>query len=680
MSSQTPPVQTGRLITLTTPLGGDALLAVAIEGREAVSELFRFKLSMVSADAAITAVQLLGKPVTATLNLPKAAARPINGIVTAFCAGARTVDGLRRYEAVLSPKLWLLTRTVDCRVFQHQSVVQIAQTLLSEGGISDYQTKGLTGSHPARDYCVQYRESDFDFLARICAEEGIYFYFQHAAGKHTLILSDSVSGYGDALATKVQHAPPESGLTLAMQSFQIRSSFRSGKATLRDYNFEQPTSDLTASTSTVLDNAAFKSWEVFDYPGGYEQKGDGTALSRTRMEAVEAGYSAAEGQSTLPQFAAGTRFTLSVHEVATEENKTYVLSAVDHRAEDRSHLGNQDGVASYSNTFAAVPSNVPLRPPQLPPRPLIPGPQTALVVGPSGEEIYCDKYGRVRVQFFWDRLGKKDDQSSCWVRVAQTLSGAGFGTQFTPRVGMEVVVVFLEGDPDRPLIVGCVPNGQNLPPYTLPDNKTQSGIKTRSTSQGSAATFNELRFEDKKDAELVYVHAQKDFTREVENDDTLTVRHDQTLTIKNNRTETIQEGNESVTVAKGNRTVAVSEGNESLTVAKGNRSVTVSQGNDSLTVSKGNATTTVSSGNHSVSLGSGNATTTCDGGSITLKAAQSITLKVGGNSLTISQSGMTLKATQITITADAKLQLGAPMVKVNGDGTVQVQGGLVTLN
>ncbi|QTL01711.1 type VI secretion system tip protein VgrG [Aquabacter sp. L1I39] len=662
MSSATPPVQTGRLITLTTPLGGDVLLATAIEGREAISDLFRFKLSLVSANAGITAAQLLGKPVTVMLNLPSSSPRPINGIVSAFSAGARTVDGLRHYEAVLSPRLWLLTRTVDCRVFQHQSVVQIAQTLLSEGGISDYQTKALSSSHPSRDYCVQYRESDFDFLARICAEEGIYFYFQHAEGKHTLILSDSVSGYGDVLATKVQHAPPESGLTLAVQSFQQRSSFRSGKTTLRDYNFEQPTSDLTASTSTVLDNAAFKGWEVFDYPGGYDQKGDGTSRSRTRMEAIEAGYGEAEGQSTLPQFAPGMRFTLSDHEVSAEENKTYVLSAVDHRAADVSHLGNQDNVISYTNTFAAVPSTVALRPPGLPIRPLIPGPQTALVVGPSGEEIYCDKYGRVRVQFFWDRLGKKDDQSSCWVRVAQMLSGPGFGTHFIPRVGMEVVVVFLDGAPDRPLIVGCVPNGQNLPPYTLPDNKTQSGIKTRSSSQGSAATFNELRFEDKKGAELVYVHAQKDFTREVENDDTLTVQHDQTLTIKNNRTETIQEGNESVTVSKGNR------------------SVTVSQGNDSLTVSKGNVSTTVSSGNHSLSLGSGNASTTCDGGSITLKAAQSITLKVGGNSLTINQSGMTLKATQITITADAKLQLGAPMVKVNGDGTVQVQGGLVTLN
>lgn len=644
MSSDTPPVQTGRLITLTTPLGGDVLLATAMEGREGVSELFRFTLSLVSTNGGITAAQLLGKPVTVSLNLPKASPRLINGIVTAFSAGARTVDGLRRYEVVLSPKLWLLTRTVDCRVFQHQSVVQIAQALLADGGISDYQTKGLSGSHPARDYCVQYRESDFDFLARICAEEGIYFYFSHAVGKHTLVLSDSVSGYGDVLATKVQHAPPESGLTLAVQSFQVRSSFRSGKATLRDYNFEQPSTDLTATTSTVLDNAAFKSWEVFDYPGGYDQKGDGTSLSRTRMEAIEAGYSEAQGRSTLPQFAAGIRFTLSDHEVAAEENKTYVLSAVDHRAEDLSHLGNQEAVTSYSNAFSAVPSSVALRPPTLPPRPLIPGPQTALVVGPSGEEIYCDKYGRVRVQFFWDRLGKKDDQSSCWVRVAQTLSGSGFGTHFIPRVGMEVVVVFLDGDPDRPLIVGCVPNGQNLPPYTLPDNKTQSGIKTRSSSQGSATTFNELRFEDKKGAELVYMHAQKDFTREVENDDALTVRHDQTLTIKNNRTETVQEGNESVTVSKGNR------------------SVTVSQGNDSLTLSKGNATTT------------------CDSGSITLKAAQSITLKVGGNSLTINQSGMTLKATQITISADGKIQLGAPMVKVNGDGTVQVQGGLVTLN
>ncbi len=228
---------------------------------------------------------------------------------------------------------------------------------------------------------------------------------------------------------------------------------------------------------------------------------------------------------------------MSKHEVVSEQGRSYALRTVEHSAQDLSHLGNQSG-----SVFYRIPLHRPARPRPLPatahhPPPLIPGPQTALVVGPSGEEIYCDKYGRIRLQFYWDRLGKKDENSSCWVRVAQSLAGSSWGTQFTPRIGMEVVVIFLEGDPDRPLVVSAVYNGRTCALY-LPDNKTQSGIKTRSSPQGSASTFNELRFEDKKDSELVYMHAQKDFTREVTNDDTLTVSHDQTITIKNNRTET----------------------------------------------------------------------------------------------------------------------------------------------
>ena len=674
------PVQTNRLLTLVTPLGGDVLIATELSGTEGLSELFAFTISMTSTNAAITADSLLGKPVTVKIARPKADPRCINGIVTRFLAGDKTVDGARRYQIVLQPKFWLLTRTADCRIFQNQSVVQIADTLLSEGGITDYKKQGISGSHPTRDYCVQYRETDFAFLQRIFAEEGLYFYFQHEASKHTLVLSDSASGYVDCIDKSVIHAPVTSGETLAVQEWASGFAFQSGKSTLTDYNFEQPATDLTATTTTVLSNSAFKSWEMFDYPGDYTQKDAGTNLARLHMEGEESHYAVSSGAATYAGFCAGTKIVMTKHEVASEQGKPYTLARVEHTAQDRSHLGNQSSETFYRNRFTAIPATLAFRPPRDLRRPLIPGPQSALVVGPSGEEIYCDKYGRIRLQFYWDRLGKKNENSSCWVRVAQSLAGSGWGAQFTPRVGMEVVVAFLEGDPDRPLVVGSVYNGQNLPPYAMPANKTQSGIKTRSSSQGSSTTFNELRFEDKKDSELLYMHAQKDFTREVVNDDKLTVSHDQTITVKNNRTETVQEGNESVTVSKGNRSVTVSAGNDALTVSKGNRTATISQGNDSLTVSQGNVTTMVNSGNHVVKLGSGNATLQCDGGSITLQAAQTITLKVGGNSLTISQSGMTLKATQITISADAKVQVSGAMVNVSGSGTVQVKGGMVTIN
>ncbi|MFG1423601.1 type VI secretion system Vgr family protein [Roseixanthobacter liquoris] len=683
------PVQTDRLLTLTTPLGGDVLIATAFSGTEGLSQLFRFTLSMVSTNTAITPDSLLGKPITVAIARPGADPRYINGIVISFAAADKTVDGMRRYEAVLAPKFWLLTRTADCRIFQNQSVTQIADTLFSDGGITDYQKQGLTGSHPARDYCVQYRETDFDFLTRLFAEEGIYYYFQHANGKHTLILSDSTAGYTDCADKSVQHAQPQSGETVAVQRWESSYHFESGKTTLDDYNFEQPTTDLTSTTSTVLTNSAFKSWEIYDYPGDYTKKDDGTSLSRVRMEAVEATYSVVRGEASYASFQAGSKFTMAKHEVAAEQGKPYVLATVTHEARDPTHIGNQSRDVVYSNSFTALPATVAYRPPPVTRRPLIPGPHTATVVGPSGEEIYCDKYGRVRVQFHWDRLGTNDEKSSCWIRVSQGMAGNSWGALFTPRVGMEVVVSFLEGDPDRPLITGCVYNATNMPPYTQPDNKTQSGLKTRSTTGGDATTFNELRFDDKKGAELIYMHAQKDQTRDVENDDTLNVKHDQIITITNNRTETVSEGNETVTVSKGNRAVTITTGNEDLTVSKGNQTLTVSQGNSTttvsqgnhaLTVSQGNSTTDISQGNQTVTLGSGNATLKCNGGSITLQAAQTITLKVGSNSITISQSGVAISATQVTISGTAKVAVSGPMVSVNGSGTVQVQGGLVTIN
>ncbi len=692
------PVQTDRLLTLTTPLGGDVLIPTAFSGTEGLSQLFQFTLAMVSKQNAISPDSLLGKSVTLQIARPQADPRYINGIVIAFKAADQMVDGMRNYEAVLAPKLWLMTRTADCRIFQNQTVVQIAETLFSDAGVSDYKKQGLTGSHPTREFCVQYRETDYAFLTRILAEEGIYFYFQHTNGSHTLILSDSAAGYVDCADKSVQHAQPEAGDMLAVQHWEAGYFFQSGKTTLNDYNFEQPTTDLTASTTTVLTNSSFKSWEIYDYPGDYETKDVGTSTSRARMEADEANYAITKGRGTYPSFQAGAKFTMAKHEVASEQGRSCVLASVSHEAKDLSHLGNQTTPQHYANAFTALPASTGYRPPPATRRPIIPGPHTATVVGPSGEEIYCDKYGRIRVQFHWDRLGTNDEKSSCWIRVAQSMAGNSWGTLFTPRVGMEVVVEFLEGDPDRPLVTGCVYNGTNMPPYTLPDNKTQSGFKSRSSAQGDATTFNELRFEDKKGSELIYIHAQKDQTRDVVNDDTLTVNNDQTITIVNNRTETVQKGNETVTVSKGNRSVTIAEGSEALTVTQGNQTLTVSGGNSTTTVSKGNASTTVSQGNHAltvsqgnstteisqgnqtVTLGSGNATLQCNGGSITLQAAQTITLKVGGNSITISQSGIALKGTQITLTGDAKVQVSGPMVSVNGSGTVQVQGGLVTIN
>ena len=317
---------------------------------------------------------------------------------------------------------------------------------------------------------------------------------------------------------------------------------------------------------------------------------------------------------------------------------------MEHKAIDETHLGNSTNPSTYSNSFKALPATTVYRPPPDTRRPLIAGPQTAKVVGPSGEDIYCDKYGRIRVQFFWDRDGKNNENSSCWIRVAQVFAGANWGTIYTPRIGMEVVVVFLDGDPDQPLVIGSVYNENNMPPYALPGAKTQSGIKTRSTTKGTSSTYNEMRIEDKKDSELFYFRAQKDFQREVMNNDTLTVSNDQTITVKQNLSETISEGNMSSTISKGNKSIDVQKGNYNLTLASGNMSVQ------------------------------------CNGGNITMKAANSITFQVGSNQIIINQSGVTIKGTMVQSTATGTSKTTGNIVQVNGSGMVKVSGATVTIN
>jgi len=656
------PTQENRLLSLQTPLGKDTIIPSSFSGCEKFSSLFDFKISTVSTNQNIKPEQLLGKSVTLSISRPKSDPRVFNGIVTTFSASYAVVSNLRAYELTLRPKAWLLTKTSDCKIFQNKTVLQITDSIFSDNQITNYKKQGITGSHPSRDYCVQYQETDFDFLCRIWAEEGIYFYFDHKNNDHTLVLSDSVNGYCDCLDKSVIHAPTIQNDTLSINKWDNDSVFVSGKYTLNDYNFEQPTTNLTATTVTTLSNSQFKSWELYNYPGNYTQKNDGQSLSRYRMEQVESAYAVAKGDGNYRGLMPGAKFTMEQHEVKSEEKKKYVLTSVEHTAIDESHLGNTTIESSYSNKFEAIPATTVFRPPPVTRRPLIPGPQTAKVVGPSGEDIYCDKYGRIRVQFHWDRDGKNNENSSCWIRVAQVFAGANWGTIYTPRVGMEVIVAFLDGDPDQPLVVGSVYNADNMPPYTLPGQKTQSGIKTRSTTQGTSSTYNEMRIEDLKNSELFYFRAQKDFQREVMNNDTLSVSNDQTITITKNRSLT------------------VSEGNMSTTISKGNESKTVSAGNQSTTVSKGNVTTDINSGNYNLTLGTGSANVKCNGGSILLQAASSITLKVGANEIVISQSGVTIKGTMVQSTATGTSKISGAIVQVSASGMAKVAGATVMIN
>lgn len=670
--------QTNRRLSLDTPLGKDVLLLTGFTGREEVSRLFRFELDMLSTNDAVDPTDLVGKGVTWSVQGPESEPRYFHGVVSRFAAAGVNLQGLRQYRAEVVPWLWLLTCTRDCRIYQNKTVPQIVEAVFQDLSQTDFDAAQIKGTHNAREYCVQYRESDFDFVSRLLEQEGIFYFFRHEQGKHTLVLADQKGAYQDCAEKEVEYFQGDADFN-RVSRWEHRFEFRPGKWTQNDYNFETPSTNLKSSSTTVLPLKGTDKYERYDYPGGYAKTSDGGALTDLRMEEEEAAYEVVDGASTCRSFSPGGKFTLQKHDCKSEEGKAYALTAVEHEASEPGYVAGVEPGQDYRNAFTCIPATVVYRPGRTTPRPVVSGPQTAVVVGPSGEEIYTDKYGRVKVQFFWDRLGKKDENSSCWVRVAEGWAGKTWGTLFLPRVGQEVVVEFLEGDPDRPLVTGRLYNAEQMPPYTLPANQTQSGIKTRSSKQGSTDNCNELRFEDKKGSEQVYFHAEKDFVREVENDDKLTVSHDQTITVKNDRTETVQEGNESVTVSKGNRTTTISQGNESLEVKQGNRTVTLGQGNNTLELKQGNRSVILDMGGDTLTIKQGNQTTKLNMGASVTDAMQSIELKVGQSSIKIDQSGVTIAGLMVKVQAQTQAQVSGLNVQVQGTAMASVKGAITNI-
>lgn len=650
--------QAHRLLSLTTPLGADVLLLTAFTGREELSGLFHYDLELLSENDAVAARDVVGKGVTWVVQHVDRAPRHFHGVVRRFVAGARKCRELRAYRAEVVPWLWFLTCTSNCRIFQNKTTPEIVSQVFDDLGFGDYELN-LKGHFVKRDYCVQYRETAFNFVSRLLEEEGIFYYFKHQEGKHTLVLADAPSAYRDVPETPVTYALGTRAQN-HVSSWEHRYEFCSGKVAHTDYNFETPGVSLLGDTNTLLDLPGSEKFERFDYPGLYQKKPDGAVAVKLRMEEEEVHHDVATGTSRCCTFTPGGKFTLEGHDCEAE-NQAYLLTAVKHRALDAGYASAGEE-SEYGNTFRCVPATVPFRPARTTRKPVVQGPQTAVVVGPKGEEIHVDKYGRVKVQFHWDRLGKKDANSSCWVRVAENWAGGGWGMLFHPRVGQEVVVDFLEGDPDRPLVTGRVYNANLMPPCTLPDHKTQSTIKTHSTPDGEADNFNELRFEDRKGAEEIYFHAERDFKRVVENNDTLEVgfdkkdRGDQVIKVFNNQSlhvgcKDAGEGSQTVEVWK-NRTATVKTGDETVTVEKGNRRIIVDTGSDSLTIKKGNQTTKV------------------ELGASTTEAMQSIELKVGQSSIKLEPTGITLKGMNIKIESSMLASVKSSMV-------TQVEGGVV---
>jgi type VI secretion system secreted protein VgrG len=653
-----------------TPLPADTLLLEQLSVMESVSKPFEITLQMLSSDATINPKGVLGKDVTVSIDLADGEERYFHGLVRRFVQRGRA-GGFVAYEATVVPTMWFLSLSTNCRIFQAKSVPEIVKAVLDDSKITDYRLS-LVGSYPKREYCVQYRESDFDFISRLLEEEGIFYFFEHTKTKHTLVLADSTSAVKPGPVSKLAMSVVESGDTWGeyIDELEIGSGVASGKVTLVDY-VDTETKRLQTEVGTKS-GAGTDALRLFDYPGQFVAVPDGERLARIRLEEAEVSTHVVTGRSNCRALGSGQKLDVTEH-YRRDANGSYHLLSLSHEGRVGAYRTTDtagEEAFNFETSFVAIPFAVPFRPERTTPKSIVHGSQTAVVVGPSGEEIYVDKYGRVKVQFFWDREGKHDEKSSCWVRVSSSWAGKQWGAIQIPRIGQEVIVDFLEGDPDRPIITGRVYNSEQMPPYALPDHGTQSGVKSRSAKQGSSSQFNELRFEDMKDCEEIFVHAQKDLKTIVLHDETREVRNNRTTTISYDETKTITDGKEVITLDKGDQTITLKQGSQTTEIYQDHK----------LTIKMGDSTTEVSMGNQTTTVKMGNISTKVNLGSISGEAMQGIELKVGQNSVKIDQTGITIKGLMVKIEGQIQTEVKGLMTQVSADAMLMVKGSITMIN
>ncbi len=674
--------QSGRPFTVTTPLGADKLLLERFTGEEAVSAPFHFTLDMVSKQNNIAADSLVRQPISINMELSDGGSRVIHGRVSRFVQ-LGSADGLTSYRADMVSWNWFLSLSSDCRIFQHLSAVEIIKKIFDENGFTDYKVSCVK-SYPKREYCVQYRESHLDFVSRLMEEEGIFYFFEHSGSKHTLVLADAASAVKASVTAKAKMASAgkDKATDDALDRVELETSARTGKVVLADYNFATPSTQLRATASGKHKE------EVYDYPGNFLVRDEGDRYARIRLEEREAMQIVVRGEGNVRGLQTGAKFDLVGH-YRGDMNKPYMLLRVWHSGSVGSYHAGTDAQAMYRTRFVGIPADVPYHPPRVTPKPRIFGSQTAVVVGKGGEEIDVDKNGMVVVQFHWDRKGAKDEKSSCRVRVSSAWAGKGWGFITIPRIGQEVIVDFLEGDPDRPIITGRVYNAEQVPPYALPASGTQSGIISRSSKGGASDNFNEIWFEDEKGKEEVYIHAEKDKNEVVENDNseeigndekikigndqTINVGHDQSITVANDRKKAVDK-DESTTIGK-NRTEGVGE-DETVTIGKKR---THSVGADDLldvsdnqTVSIGKKGRLTVTDDRETNIGKNDLLTV--GKKLVIDASDEITLKTGSASITMKKNGeIKIKGKDVTVEGSGKIN-----VKASSD--VVIKGSKVTAN
>ena len=630
----------------------DELHVLQFEAAEAVSELYELHLVVASTASQIAFSSVVGQAGLLTITRD-AKKRYLHGIVGGF----QQQDQGRNftvYQITLVPKVWRLLHRADCRIFQDLTTEKIVEKVLKAAGIdaSTYEIK-LENNTPTAtwEYCVQYRESDWAFISRLLEEMGFFYFFAHSDSGHKLIIANNYQ-FHPAISgeLKVPFHGPSAQLPGAehISRFFFRENVRSGKVTLNDFNPLKPSLSLESVNEAGQDT----SLEVYDYPGEFGVPKAGKARATTKLQSIQATRRQGFGDSDCIRLTAGYYFELTNHFRDDLTDKRYMLTRVTHLGEKQQDLeaGAVSSRIQYSNSFQCIPRSTPYRPQEITPKPTATGVQTAVVVGKQGEEeIYTDQYGRVKVQFHWDRVGKNDDNSSCWIRVSQIWASQGWGAMWIPRVGDEVVVDFIEGDPDRPIIAGRLYHAQNMPPYVLPDKKTVSTIKSNSSLGGGG--FNEIRFEDKKGKEELFTHAQRNATHVVKRNMSTRVGAAQSLSVGGSQTNTITK-DVKTTIKEGDLTYKITEGKREVTI----------KGDDSLTLETGNRTVVITAGTHTLKAQ----------GEIKQESSTSISstapaIKINGaTSVEVTSPSIKLTAGASSITmGPAMIELKSPLIKLN---------------
>ena len=670
--------QKNRQARIDTPLGEDVLLLQSFDGVESMSRGFEYTANVVSKDPAIDGNAIVGKRVSITYFSEEGKEKVFNGFVSRFEFSEQIEQPvpLAAYQVTIVPWLWFLNHNRDCRIFQDTTVPDIVKKIFRDRGFTDFDPQ-LSENYERREYCVQYQESDFDFVSRLMEEEGIFYYFKHTAEKHVMVMSDSTSGYYDLEVEQVQFTPIGQAHEKQLSQWRHVYEFRPKKFTQKDFDFKNPNDGLIAETRGKAAFEGCSELEIFEYPGRYVDESTGKRLAEVRSQELESEFDQVIGAGPYLQFAVGGKFTVDKHIRNSESGQQFALLEV--RTSFASNFGfDEDSDDDFNLTFRCIPASTVYRPTRATPKPIMDGPQTAIVVT-DGQEIVVDEHARVKVQFHWDRYGTKDINSSCWIRVSQSHAGSGWGGIDIPRKDEEVIVSFLNGDPDQPIITGRVYNGKNQPPFNLSGAGTNAKNKTRrgnTTKTYEGDGYNELTMDDAKGKEQIRIHAQRNMDTVIENDETWTVRNDRTKVVNNDENNTIGNHRKTI-IAKGNETQEVQKGDRKVTVATGQNSLTV-QKDHVVTVKEGNLKHVVESGNHTILakkeahitgeeklIAIGNKEVSVSGKKVSITGTDEVVIGVGNNSIVINKQGISIGGTKITSAAIGVHEISGALIKIN---------------